>query len=327
MLLFLGSAGHPPSAAALELALRRNDLFDGRQACLFGVTMDPEDEAQGRIAPQLPGTRHFLDYDGAVSRLYGVAQEQDGRLAVQPCWFVLDRMLNILGHFPIDRGEQALALIAATVAMQPQDSLAPVLTVPNILEPDFCRRLIAHYEERGGQDSGFMREVDGRTVGVIDHSHKRRADADIEDPDLRKGLENRIYHRLKPWIRRAFNFDATRIERFIVACYDGRDGGFFNPHRDNTTRGTAHRRFAVTINLNTGDYEGGGLRFPEFGPRVYHAPLGGAVVFSCSLLHEAMPVTAGRRYATLPFLYDEAAAREREANIRFLEDGKAVYKA
>jgi len=38
------------------------------------------------------------------------------------------------------------------------------------------------------------------------------------------------------------------------------------------------------------------------------------VVFSCSLLHEARPVTAGRRYALLPFLYDDAAARVREAN-------------
>ena len=43
-------------------------------------------------------------------------------------------------------------------------------------------------------------------------------------------------------------------------------------------------------------------------------PAGGAVVFSCSLLHEATPVTRGTRYAVLPFLYDEAAARIREAN-------------
>ena len=84
-------------------------------------------------------------------------------------------------------------------------------------------------------------------------------------------------------------------------------GGFFKPHRDNTTAGTAHRRFAVTINLNAGDYEGGDLRFPEFGSRTYRAPTGGAVVFSCALLHEATPVTRGKRYAFLPFLYDDEA--------------------
>jgi predicted 2-oxoglutarate/Fe(II)-dependent dioxygenase YbiX len=38
------------------------------------------------------------------------------------------------------------------------------------------------------------------------------------------------------------------------------------------------------------------------------------VVFCCSLLHEATSVTRGRRFAFLPFLYDEAGARIREAN-------------
>ena len=65
----------------------------------------------------------------------------------------------------------------------------------------------------------------------------------------------------------------------------------------------------MTINLNADDYEGGDLRFPEYGPRTYRAPTGGAIVFSCSLLHEATPVTKGRRFAFLPFLYDEDGAQ------------------
>ena len=43
-------------------------------------------------------------------------------------------------------------------------------------------------------------------------------------------------------------------------------------------------------------------------------PTGGAVVFSCSLLHEATPVTSGKRYAFLPFLYDEEGARIGQKN-------------
>ena len=81
---------------------------------------------------------------------------------------------------------------------------------------------------------------------------------------------------------------------------------------NNTTLGTAHRRFAVTINLNSRDYDGGEIWFPEFGPRMYKAPSGAAIVFSCSLLHEVPPVTRGRRYAFLPFLYDASAAEVRE---------------
>jgi predicted 2-oxoglutarate/Fe(II)-dependent dioxygenase YbiX len=74
----------------------------------------------------------------------------------------------------------------------------------------------------------------------------------------------------------------------------------------------------VTINLNAEDYEGGDLCFPEFGPQTYRAPTGGAVVFSCSLLHEARPVVKGRRFAFLPFLYDDHGARLRERNLAFV---------
>ena len=92
------------------------------------------------------------------------------------------------------------------------------------------------------------------------------------------------------------------------SCYDAVDEAVFHAHRDSTTFGTAHRRFACSINLN-GGFEGGDLRFPEYGPATYRPPLGGAVVFSCALMHEATRVTAGRRYAFLPFFYDEAGAR------------------
>jgi hypothetical protein len=38
-------------------------------------------------------------------------------------------------------------------------------------------------------------------------------------------------------------------------------------------------------------------------------------------------VLEGRRYMFLPFLYDEAAARVRERNARFLESQGRDYKA
>jgi predicted 2-oxoglutarate/Fe(II)-dependent dioxygenase YbiX len=127
-------------------------------------------------------------------------------------------------------------------------------------------------------------------------------------------------------IERAFMWRPTRMERYLIACYDSASGGFFKPHRDNSTHGTAHRRFAVTINLNAGEYEGGDLRFPEFGTQTYRAPTGGAVVFSCALLHEATPVTRGERYAFLPFLYDDAAAKVREANNKYLDESLTPYR-
>jgi len=157
-------------------------------------------------------------------------------------------------------------------------------------------------------------------VSAIDYTHKRRRDFVIDDPALVLAIRNRVERRIVPELQKAFQFAATRLERYIVSCYDAGEGGYFHRHRDNTTKGTAHRRFAITINLNVGEYAGGELCFPEFGLRRYRAETGGAIVFSCSLLHEALPVTQGRRYCVLPFLYDEAAARIRQANLEYLAD-------
>jgi predicted 2-oxoglutarate/Fe(II)-dependent dioxygenase YbiX len=62
------------------------------------------------------------------------------------------------------------------------------------------------------------------------------------------------------------------------------------------------------VNLNE-SYDGGHLRFPEFGPHLYRPAPGGAVVFSCSHLHEVTRVTGGRRFALLSFLFGEEGTR------------------
>ena len=69
------------------------------------------------------------------------------------------------------------------------------------------------------------------------------------------------------------------------------------------------------------------MSFPEYGPKGFKAPVGGAVVFSCSLLHAVSAVTSGKRYAFLPFLYDDEAAKIREANNAHLGEGVTAYKS
>jgi predicted 2-oxoglutarate/Fe(II)-dependent dioxygenase YbiX len=189
-----------------------------------------------------------------------------------------------------------------------------------VFEPGFCERLIATYDAAGGQDSGFMRDVDGRTQLINDHTHKRRKDHTLTDPLLIEATRALFIRRVVPEIAKVHQFAASRMERYLVSCYAAEDAAHFAPHRDNTTVGTAHRRFAVSVNLNA-DYDGGEISFPEYGPRSFKAPIGGAVVFSCSLLHTVSRVTRGKRYAFLPFLYDEAAAKIREAN-RLAQEAK-----
>ncbi|MBO9709256.1 MAG: 2OG-Fe(II) oxygenase [Caulobacter sp.] len=331
-LCFAGSAGHPSIAAALAEVARRRALFDDDKACFFGISIDPADEAQRRVSQSLPGIRWFWDDDLAISRLYGATPETiiSDKAPYRAFWLVLDPQLRVVFKAAIAEAGSVLDFIAA--APPPGDHAgtamhAPVLILPRVFEPELCRSLIHAYETHGGRSSGFMRDVDGKTRLILDAAHKRRSDHELIDPALRQAAASRIQSRLIPEIAKAFQFKVTRMERYLVGCYDAADGGHFRAHRDNTTAGTAHRRFAVTINLNAEDYEGGDLSFPEFGPRRYRAPTGGAVVFSCSLLHMIDPIVAGLRFAFLPFLYDEAAALEREARNTELGDELKPYAA
>ena len=190
---------------------------------------------------------------------------------------------------------------------------APVLIVPRVFDFELCDFLVEVYDKVGGKDSGFLLDSDGNTSTVVDYRLKRRNDLNILVPDLRETIRGQIVRRLIPAIERYFQFSATRMDRYIVACYDSAVGGHFYRHRDNVNVGAQHRRFAVTINLNK-DYDGCDLTFPEFGRRSYRAPHGGAIVFSCGALHQVTPVTRGKRYAFLAFLYGEADAALREAN-------------
>ena len=322
LLLLGGSMAWPAPAQALRVIDRHRALFDDHRACFFGISTDPQDAEQGRIAQRLPGIRWFLDHDRTISALYGAAHDEgDGRVRYAPSFLLLDHRLRIAARFAIDEAEAAVAATARLAALGCEVQNAPVLVVPRVFEPEVCRYLVSLYDQGGGVESGFMQERDGMTVPVVDHGFKRRSDCSIEDEKLRNALRARLSNRLLPEIERAFQYQVTRVERWMVACYDSEAGGYFNAHRDNTTRGTAHRRFACTINLNAEEFEGGELRFPEYGPRSYRAPTGGAVVFSCSLLHEAMPVTKGRRYAFLPFFYDDAGAALREQNSQYLQAG------
>jgi predicted 2-oxoglutarate/Fe(II)-dependent dioxygenase YbiX len=320
LLAFPGPASHAGAVAAHAAlrAARAEGLLNDDRAAGFVVSIDPADDGPGGPRDLIPGLRVMRDRDGAVSARYGVALPTDeaGRTRYAPTAFLLDPLLRVMAVVPVEQTGALLDLLrrlpdpARHVGFEVP---APVLVLPRVMEPELCQRLIAVYEAGGGEESGFMVERDGRTVPVYDHGTKRRRDQEIEDETLRAALRSRITRRIAPEMRKAFQYDPTRIERYIVARYDGAEGGHFRAHRDNTTPGTAHRRFAVTINLND-DFDGGELWFPEFGPRRYRPPVGGAVVFSCSLLHEATPVRRGVRYATLPFLYDDAAAALREAN-------------
>ncbi len=339
VMCFFVTTGDATGQMSLAAAQSHRHLFDDVHAAFFGISLDTADERTGRVSQQLPGLRYFWDFDGRVSRAYGALPVEGGDtgtgLATRRFWLVLDPTLRVMKTFPMlaDGGnlEEIFAYIAALPPPERFSGIevqAPILYLPNVFEPELCQRLIDAYAADGGQTTGFMRDVNGKTVSANDLSHKSRKDYNFsdtaDDGPLRESLQNCIQRKIVPEIRKAYQFDVTRMERYIVACYDAADGGHFRPHRDNTSKGTAHRRFAVSINLND-EFEGGEIGFPEYGPRTFKPPIGAAVVFSCSLLHAVTKVTQGRRYAFLPFLYDDAAAKIRMENNAFLDENVGTY--
>jgi predicted 2-oxoglutarate/Fe(II)-dependent dioxygenase YbiX len=223
-------------------------------------------------------------------------------------------------------GEDAFAAALATLPEEAPAPVtrragAPVLIVPDILEPDFIAALLAQWE--AGEKLQDRVSAGAQAAGAAS-SIKRRSDVFLADRTLYEGFHRRMERRVLPEMWRAFRFRAASFEAPRIGCYDAAEAGAFGAHRDNRTPHTAHRRFAMSLNLNTGAYEGGAVRFPEFGPDLYEAEAGGAVIFCCDLLHEAMPVTRGRRFAIFTFFTDaEGAQQER----RLMEQAAARGQA
>ena len=318
VLCFFGSAASSPAARrVLDDVERHRQRFDGGDAIFCGVSVDPADEQSGAVFKQLPGIEFLWDTDRAVSRAFGAA-EADGP-GYHPHTVILGRNMRVLALLPMQNdGEghvgQVMHVLGQLPPLATMPGMAPVLQIPFVFEPQFCKTLIETFEKHGGRDIGVLREVNGRAVSVADNNYKRRTDHEITDPALISAIHTRLARRVLPEIKKAFQFNVTRIERNTIGCYDAANGGHFHPHRDDSNIGAAHRRFAVTINLNADQYAGGDRRFREVGMQTYRAPTGGAIVFSCGLLHEVLPVERGKRYAFLPFLYDEEAERVRVRN-------------
>ena len=290
---------------------------------VIGLSMDPHDVEDPRLARMSGLVTIFWDMGGAVSRALGVLTPVEGRPGAEhfrAASVLIDENMRLVARLPLGEpdthGQRVLDAVAALVAA-PRVEHPPILIIPDVFDPDFCARLIALHRADNCR-TGQMSERYGRTYGVVDLSRKSRTDHAIADPEALSTVYRRFNNRVHAEIAKVHQYRFTRLERYLVANYDAADGGCFEAHRDNTTRGTAHRAFAVSIALND-DYQGGGVRFAEYSQQAYRAPVGGAVVFSTSLMHEVVPVAAGRRYVFLTFVYDEAGEELRRRNACFVD--------
>lgn len=305
---FYGSFGGAPTV----LVLVANGSTDTIAAFTSGLRRGAEQRPIAVIATDHDvALTHegFHDAGGDVHAAYGIVV--DG----PPVVVVLDPTLRVLALGPIDDPGGAAERVAGVLAGATFDraprtvtAQAPVLFVPHALSRDLRARAIDLWGSQNTVETGVETTHGGGRGEVYDDLRKRRRDHTVEDERVLQELTTYIGRRVLPEVERAFAYRPTRFEGFKIGAYDESDAGFFEAHRDNLSPTTAHRRFGLTLNLND-EYEGGELRFPEYGPELYRPASGEALVFSGALLHEVLPVTAGRRFVLLSFLYGEGDRR------------------
>ncbi len=246
----------------------------------------------------------LADEDGKIHGAYGVLAD-----APEPTVFLLDPAhrvaRKIAGVAPSELAGKALQELEALfggVASHRLGAHAPVLLLPRLMGEADCEALVARWHRPVGEWPSSQSASEGHKVEagdfkvVHDGSYGRATEHVIQDPELERHLDRIMRRRLFPELKKAFQTAVSQRERYRISAYDAAAAGFLYPHRDNPIPAIAHRRFTVSVNLNAGDYEGGALRFREYGEDLYDVGRGTAIVWSAALLHEVLPVTSGRRF-------------------------------
>lgn len=310
LLVFLGDPDSEATVALLRSIAECEADFDDLDAAILAISAS-SDARRSREMKREAGFSWPVasDASGAIFASYGLHKGHDRTARL----VLLTPYRQVRAWFDLDRdASSALKTIMEIMhnAQAAEESHwspphAPVLIVPNVLSPEECANLVRSVET----DTPFMvrqprpGEVAGNyKVPVYDHNRQDRIDLIIKDRNTLGFLDERIFGRVTPMIKKAFAFEVTRREDLHIARYVGKREGIAIGHRDNTDPAGAHRRFALSMSLND-DYEGGGIAFREFSPKAYRVPAGTAMVFSSSLLHEVEETTSGVRYNLISHLF------------------------
>jgi hypothetical protein len=250
-----------------------------------------------------PGFDLALDPDGRALQSYG-ADGAPRIVIVAP-----NRHLASITA-DIDDADKALGQIAARRGAAAMTNHPPVLVLPDVLSRADCQLLTSVFTMQGHTylEPGHGAPPHGigdYKMRIPEYGRKDRIDHWIMSAQTNALIDDRLKRRLFTEILKCFQYRITRREGYRIGCYEGERGGELHGHRDNSRPNVAHRRFACSINLNSEQFEGGAIRFPEFGDQLYRPETGAALVFSSSLLHEPLHVTRGRRYVLLCFLYGD----------------------
>ncbi|THD59322.1 2OG-Fe(II) oxygenase [Phenylobacterium sp.] len=320
VLAALGGLEPELAASVLQKLRDSNDLFQAAGVDVAALApASPPFTARFAADPQTRDQLHFLS---------GAAEVEATHLSGAAAAILVDRSGRVVDIAALDGaldlsawlGKQAPRIWAEPSQIRP--ACAPVLIIPNIAPPQLCRALIDHFEASPHEAGAMAAYGETGAYSKLDEAKKKRRDTELTaDMPLYGEVLKLFTTRLIPEIKRAYQAEMAFADRILIARYDD-TGGYFRRHRDNAAPHTAFREFAVSLNLNTPEYEGGELLFPEYDDHRYNPPAGGAIVFSASLLHEAAPVTRGSRYVLLSFFGGVEAQRRLTAWVES-QQGKA----
>ena len=304
--------GLEDSVKLLRAFVGLHERLNGVVVAIFVISQRSIDEnlklAQAEILP----FRVLADEDGKVFQAYGIdlvdAPENPASIVLDPN----GRVVQICEQLETaEQVERALACLQRLDAQRPRGVLGmhpPVSVVPNAMDADMCERLIDTWHRPVPLLDGDGKVATGPgaergDVKVRNALYGHVVQYIIRNPDLSRELDNKVMRRIAPEIEKAFGYWTVKREEYRIACYDVAEGGSLPAHRDNPTEITKHRRFTVSVNLNSRSFEGGELAFRESSDHLYDLDEGMAIVWSCSLLHEVMPVTAGCRFILATHLF------------------------
>lgn len=310
--------GEPVALLAVDSvpALLRSDYSGIVETCrragvalvlLIGAGTDAVTRDWSSLPQPMEGKPLFTLCDGVRNIAQALlAPAMQGGPAVQSRLLLLDAnqrlLLAVAEPGVVGLAQTIDAGLARAEADEPEPALVqgsspPVLILPRVFEPELCRSLIALWQHGGHSELG----VSSRYGNVSMGQGKRTDDHLVSDENAIRAISDRLAYRIGPELLRGFGYDQPfGFDAHVILSYSAQDNHYFRAHRDNGAPQTADRAFAVSLNLNE-DYEGGELVFPEYGKMRFKPPMGGAAVFSCTLLHEALPVTSGRRYVLTSF--------------------------
>ena len=236
-----------PATATLRAVARRHQQFGAVEARLFNLVSGVD--APAEKTKEVRGLTRMFDPERRLLAAFGLAGA--GIAVVGPDL----RLAGVLEGEDFDAAFRLCQALHARTERTVLTAQAPVLFVPDVLDAETCLALVDYWH--AGEKRADKVTSDSVGGERSDATIKKRQDVILLDEDLIALVKKRISERVVPELIKAFHFRAASLELLRIGCYDSAERGRFVRHRDNTDPYSAHRRFAMSLNLNDDAFEGG----------------------------------------------------------------------